>query len=789
MKQIGRHFFWACLAWSLGTAVCLRATEVVLNDGRVLHGKLGKTAGLVDVNLLKQSDSTTSLKLIDFLDDSLRRTYFSHRLAREVHLEENRTLEEKFKLHQPVARNGATPKTVGPAMAIQPFDEYGRRMYTLNTERGPVKLIQGITELTPQWCKVEAKTVVWDMRLATSCIPRDELRKILWKQADTKNPEAYKKIARFYLQGEHYEEARQALEAMLAALPDRPDLKEQLAPTLRRIVEASAQQLLSELRLRREAGQHKLVSEKLKKFPAEGVSSEMLQGVRQLSQEYDVLEARRENVDKQLKALSAKLKDSELRERVQPILGELADELSLNTLERMAPFLQNANDKDAADSAKVSWAVSGWLMGATAATARLDTTTSMYRVRGLIRQYLTEANARARETTCKAILQEYAGDPTTVAALVAHMKPPLPAPQAVEGKPGYYVLKTPGLADAPEVTYYVQLPPEYDPYRRYPAIVTLHGELSTAEQQIDWWAGPWKDGQRAGQAARHGSIVIAPVWTAERQNQYRYSARELAAVLNSLRDAYRRFSIDTDRVYLSGHWSGGDAAWDIGLAHPDLWAGVIPIAAQPDRYCEFYKDNARYVPFYVVVGELDGDRLRKIAKTLDPCLRYGYNTTVVEFIGRGHDDFSDEILRIFDWMAHFRRNFFPREFLCKSMRPWDNSFWWVEMQGMPPKCMVDPANWPPPSGSRPVEVKSSLTNKNGLIVGVGSTHVTVWLSPEMLDFKQRATIMVNGKRLTSADQIVRPSLKTLLEDVRTRGDRQHPFWAKLEGATGRVHPE
>ena len=35
------------------------------------------------------------------------------------------------------------------------------------------------------------------------------------------------------------------------------------------------------------------------------------------------------------------------------------------------------------------------------------------------------------------------------------------------------------------------------------------------------------------------------------------------------------FSIDTDRVFLSGHGVGGDAVYDIGLAHPEHWAGVI----------------------------------------------------------------------------------------------------------------------------------------------------------------------------------------------------------------------
>ena len=90
------------------------------------------------------------------------------------------------------------------------------------------------------------------------------------------------------------------------------------------------------------------------------------------------------------------------------------------------------------------------------------------------------------------------------------------------------------------MTYYVQLPPEYDPYRLYPAVVTLSAEVTTAGQQIDWWAGPAvAGGPRTGQATRQGYIVIAPVWTVEQQGEYAYSAREHAAVLNSLRDAHQ----------------------------------------------------------------------------------------------------------------------------------------------------------------------------------------------------------------------------------------------------------
>jgi hypothetical protein len=45
----------------------------------------------------------------------------------------------------------------------------------------------------------------------------------------------------------------------------------------------------------------------------------------------------------------------------------------------------------------------------------------------------------------------------------------------------------------------------------------------------------------------------------------------------------------------------------------------------------------------------------------------------------------------------------------------------------------------------------------------------------MVDFDQPIEVTVNRRREKIT---VQPSIATMLEDVRTRGDRQHPFWAK-----------
>ena len=65
-------------------------------------------------------------------------------------------------------------------------------------------------------------------------------------------------------------------------------------------------------------------------------------------------------------------------------------------------------------------------------------------------------------------------------------------------------------------------------------------------------------------------------------------------------------------------------------------------------------------------------------------------------------------------------------------------------------------------------------------VKVQADKVIVWLSPELVDFDQRLVVEVNNRPISPRDRVVQPDLSVLLEDARTRGERQQPFWAKLE---------
>jgi len=779
---------WLATTIVLAGASQLFGIEVVLKDGRVLRGKRAPVTGMNPFPAATPPEGPGDVPLIEVLDDELRRIFVSiYQIAPDGRRPEQAgEVPEKIVLKQRVRRAGATVKTVGPILQASPFDEFGRRTVTMLTAQGEVKIVQAITELTPTYTKVEGVTHVWDMRMATSSLPPETLATLLKAQCK-EDLEGVKRIARFYVQCERYEDASRTLEEYLAAHPNDAEAKTQLAAALAAIKQLGAKRLVAELALRREAGQHRFVYQMLNKFPADESSGEAIQTVREMIRQYEASEKARKQVIEQIEALVKQVADAAARKRLESVVREIATELNPNTLDRMAAFRELAEDQTLQPADRLALAISGWLLGSKGANPRLSTALSLIDVRRLIVQYFAAPDQASRDGLVADSRSQEAATPALVAGLLAHMKPPVPVePVAEEGAPREF--QAPGSDPAsPPVRCLVQLPPEYDPNRRWPAILTLHGPGFTPEQQIDWWAGPLvKGGWRAGHASRYGYIVIAPDWTVPHQRQYQYSAREHAAVLDSLRGACQRFSIDTDRVFLSGHSFGGDAAWDIGLAHPDLWAGVIPIAAKADKYCALYWENAALVPFYFVCGELDSSRIVANSRDWDRYLRKGYNTTVVEYLGRGHENFSDEILRLFDWMGRLRRNFSPQKFSVVSMRPWDNFFWWLELRQLPPLAMVPPEDWPPPRSTLPMRTRATVTKTNGLQIQTGAGQLTVWLSPDVLDLTRRFTVTVNGGSVNTGAASLAGDLAVMLEDARTRGDRQHPFWSKLETPTGRV---
>ena len=772
------------------------AATILLKDGRIMTGQLGSTSGVAD-DPFEPGPSAGEIRTTPILivDDGLRRTYIRRTQVAEI-IDESDPPTIRLSVWQNHADKGSMLGIVGRAVNVTPFDEYGRRIYEMPSANGTVSVVQGITEVRPVFTRVRGlrakpESYIWDMRIATSNLPREVLSTVLLNAVPRTDLDERIKVVQLYVQSGRYRDARVELEQVLADFKDDPTAK-QFGEFVKELRRMAGRRLLEEIELRREAGQQQLVRAMLERFPSEGVDGTTLQRVRELLDEDDIQNDRREELLALLKQTIESLEEPSSRKVGEKIFKEIIKNLSDKTADRLSAFKQLAAGAQAAagqggtsdgvlsNEQLAAIAISGWLVGSENAFDNLPLALSLVSVRDNVLAYLRESDPVVCEGILIEIRDASAMTVPRVAELLKLIEPPLPLPKEPVSPACFDLTK----GDGPRVL--VQLPPEYDPLGSYPAIVTLPPIGASAETQLNFWAGAPRttvDGTpagRGGQAMRRGYVVISIEWAKKGQIDYDYTAAEHQRVLSAVRDAMRRVAIDPDRIYLTGHGEGGDAIWDIALAHPDAWAGALPFLARADRYVGWYWQNAQFVPWLLVNGELDAKKVSHNARELDRYLKPDFDGTVVEYRGRGYDPLNDELQRAFDWMGRKTRSQAPQEFETATLRPWDNYFWWLEVGGLPEKSIVHPANWPPKRGVRATKIRGRKYGNNKLGIFARVDELTVWLSPDLMDFEQPMNIEWNGKRITSRSEPVLPELEVLLEDARQRADRQRPYWAKIK---------
>ncbi len=481
---------WLCLfVWAFSTvAQPALAEKVTLADGRVLDGRFVMLSGVAVSSDAGAAQTPGRSTPIIMCDNDLTRTMAPKRLVQKIEPVAPQRWE-RFTLNQPVADEGIPVASIGPIIEVKPFDAFGHRTFSMATSQGRVDVIQGLTEITPLWCRVESlkterKPYLWDMRIATTSIPRDVLSRVINRTINPKSANDRLKLVRFYMQGERFQDAEVELQQIIKDFPNLQDLNEQ-AKGIRKLRD---ERILTEVEARRKAGQHLLASSMLARFPVDNVAGAVLQEVREKLEEYTKVQKLGEAIVKDMNNLISQVKDKQTKRQLRPWVNEIADNLSIATVDRLAAFHRLADDQTLLPEQRLALAVSGWLLGGNEAVDNVQVALSLAETRTLVHDYLSEPQILKRRAMLEALGSQQGNSPKRVAAILSHMKPPIDTAAQQEGE-GFFRLEIRGIETEPDVAYYVQLPPEYDPYVKYPAIVTLHGAATTPEQQLDWWAG------------------------------------------------------------------------------------------------------------------------------------------------------------------------------------------------------------------------------------------------------------------------------------------------------------
>ncbi len=748
-----------CAALLLGNEVLL-GDEMRLKNGTVLEGRTNEIRSMVRGPRNAPQGPIEFFPIWEVSTD-LQRYYVSRHQVANIAPGGELRREEKFELKQPARPSALAIQSVGPVLSVTPFDKLGQRTIRLAGLKDPI--IQGISSLTPTIAVLKSvRGQQWDTAIATSSIPVEQLDPILRQASKQDDPDHRLAIVRFHILSQQYALAEKELLAVRQAFPTLLERADEILVELR---QSQATQILGELRLRQNAGQHRLVRYLLEQFPARGVNATILAQVDELRGGYVDADQRLERVKVLLGEAEAGVKDDKVRGEARPFRTDITEKVSLDTLPRLDAFLKLSEDDSLSSEDKLALALSGWVVGSENAVGDLPLALRLCRARGMAVDYRQsrEAELPARQGLLEELKLLDGVDVARLAQIVRRLPP-------VDFGAAPIAPQTPTrvtLLDGAD-EYVVTLPPEYNPDRDYPLIVCLHGPGATPENELEFWAG---SPAAPGQAARHGYVVIAPEFAAAGQSAHDYLARTHLKVLACLTDAMRRFSVDSDRVFLVGHGLGADAVFDIGFAHPDLFAGLVPLGGVSAEQCRFTWSNAKNLPIYIVAGELDGKKAETNTRELDRFFRAkDYDVVYCEFRGAGYGAFYDEILKLFQWMSARRRGPAPREFEYNAMRVSDTRAWWLAFSGLPEKVLVAQTN--------PLAISGKINAGNTVHIQCRTRALSLWLSPEFVDFQQKLQVKVNQSQKWNDFLVPDPS--ALLEDLRRRGDRAHPMWAVLD---------
>ncbi len=242
--------------------------------------------------------------------------------------------------------------------------------------------------------------------------------------------------------------------------------------------------------------------------------------------------------------------------------------------------------------------------------------------------------------------------------------------------------------------YTVYIPTDFDAQKTYPLIVRLHGFGGNPQNAIGSLLGM---GDQPCPDCQH--IVVAPSNRGNITYSNRIGEQDVWRVVADVQSLY---SIDENRIYLTGSSMGGAGTWHLGLRYADRFAAIVPICGWTDwrmlagfmgglpgplgqqvldaNNTLSFAENALHLPVLVAHGDADpvvsvehSRRMVARLQELDIAVEYE------EYPGVGHvsqhNTYADG--RIFDWFDQHVRDPQPQRVVFSTTDPgrYGKSYW------------------------------------------------------------------------------------------------------------------
>jgi len=249
--------------------------------------------------------------------------------------------------------------------------------------------------------------------------------------------------------------------------------------------------------------------------------------------------------------------------------------------------------------------------------------------------------------------------------------------------PGPQVTTFHSDVDDTEQPYGLYIPKNYNPAKKYPLVMMLHGAGSNHRLSLRRVFGKSNaPGETDVEVSRTfpqfkdvDYIVVSPY----ARGTMGYQGVAEKDVMDILADVRKRFNIDEDRTYLTGLSMGGGGTLWIGLTRPDIWAAIAPVCPAPPEGTIDLAPNTLNYPVWFHHG--DKDQAVPVAVSRDwtkKLKELGTNVEYTEYPGVNHNSWENAYAdaQIFDWFSKFKRDMHPAHvrYVTKSYK-YDHAYW------------------------------------------------------------------------------------------------------------------
>jgi predicted peptidase len=204
-------------------------------------------------------------------------------------------------------------------------------------------------------------------------------------------------------------------------------------------------------------------------------------------------------------------------------------------------------------------------------------------------------------------------------------------------------------ADGNKLNYRLLKPKDYDPNRKYPLVLFLHGAGERGDDNQRQLVHGMNDFASDEVMGKYPAFVVAPQcpngkkwvevdWGAAKHTAPDQPSTSLQLAFETLASLQKEFSIDDSRIYVTGLSMGGYGTWDAAERKPDYFAAAAPICGGGD---EGNAKKLAKLPIWAFHGDQDGAvKVERTRRMIEAIKAAGGEPKYTEYAGVGHNSWS-----------------------------------------------------------------------------------------------------------------------------------------------------